>query len=65
MLLPLFPITPEMLRLIAELDEFKGQWGMIRSLSPEKLTGLRKVATIQSVGSSTRIEGSKLTDRQV
>ena len=65
MLPPAFPITPEMLRLIAELDEFKGQWRMMRSLSPEKLTGLRKVATIESVGSSTRIEGSKLTDRQV
>jgi Fic family protein len=65
MLPPVFNITPEILRLIAELDEFKGQWRMIRSLSPEKLTSLRKVATIESVGSSTRIEGSKLTDRQV
>lgn len=65
MLPPIFTITPEILRLIAELDEFKGQWRMIRSLSPEKLTSLRKVATIESVGSSTRIEGSKLTDRQV
>ncbi len=37
----------------------------MRTLSPEKLTHLRKVATIESVGSSTRIEGSKLTDRQV
>jgi Fic family protein len=65
MLPPVFIITPEILRLIAELDEFKGQWRMIRSLSPEKLTSLRKVATIESIGSSTRIEGSKLTDRQV
>lgn len=65
MIPPIFTITPEILRLISELDEFKGQWRMIRSLSPEKLTSLRKVATIESVGSSTRIEGSKLTDRQV
>lgn len=65
MLPPVFTITPEMLRLIAELEEFKGQWRMIRSLSPEKLTSMRKVATIESVGSSTRIEGSRLTDRQV
>ena len=62
---PVITITPEMLRLIAELEDFKGQWRMIRSLSPEKLTSLRKVATIESVGSSTRIEGSRLTDRQV
>ena len=62
---PVFSITPEILRLIAELEEFKGQWRMIRSLTPEKLSSWRKVATIESVGSSTRIEGSKLTDRQV
>jgi Fic family protein len=65
MLPPVLTITPEMLRLIAELDEFKGQWRMIRSISLEKLTSLRKVATIESVGSSTRIEGSKLSNRQV
>ena len=65
MLPPVFPITPEMLRLVSELEEFKGQWRMIRHLSPEKLTSLRCVATIESVGSSTRIEGSKLTDQEV
>jgi len=65
MLPPVVTITPEMLRLIAELDEFKGKWSMMSNLSPDKLIGLRKVATIESVGSSTRIEGSKLTDRQV
>ena len=65
MLPPVFTITPEMLRLIAELEDFKGQWRRLHTLSPEKLTSLRRVATIESVGSSTRIEGSKLTDRQV
>lgn len=65
MLPPAFTITPEMLRLVSELDEFKGQWRMIRHLSPEKLTSLRRVATIESVGSSTRIEGSRLSDREV
>ena len=36
----------EMLRFIAEQEDFKGQWRMSRSLSPEKLTSLRKVANI-------------------
>lgn len=58
-------ITPEMLRLIAQIDEFKGTWKALGSLAPERLTALRRVATIESVGSSTRIEGSKLSDRQV
>ena len=58
-------ITPEMLRLIAQIDEFKGAWRALGSLAPERLTALRRVATIESVGSSTRIEGSKFSDRQV
>jgi Fic family protein len=35
------------------------------TLAPERLKALRQVATIESIGSSTRIEGSKLTDREV
>ncbi len=58
-------ITPETLRLIAEIDEFKGAWRALGRLSPDRLTTLRRVATIESVGSSTRIEGARLSDRQV
>jgi Fic family protein len=58
-------ITPEVLLLIAEIDEFKGAWRALGNLAPDKLLQLQKVATIESIGSSTRIEGSKLTDRQV
>ncbi|MBL7663074.1 Fic family protein [bacterium] len=58
-------ISPEMLRLIAEIDEFKGSWRTLTTLAPEKLAVLKRVATIESIGSSTRIEGSKLTDAQV
>ena len=58
-------ITPEILGLIAEIDEFKGAWRALGTLAPERLNALRRVATIESIGSSTRIEGSKLTDRDV
>ena len=58
-------ITPEMLRLIAELDEFKGRWQAASELAPARLSALRRVATIESVGSSTRIEGVKLSDKEV
>ena len=58
-------ITPEILGLIAEIDEFKGAWRALGTLAPERLNALRHVATIESIGSSTRIEGSKLTDRDV
>ena len=62
---PKIAIRQDLLLLIAEIDEFKGQWQALKSLSPERLQQLRKVATIESVGSSTRIEGAKLTDVQV
>lgn len=58
-------ITPEILSLIAGIDEFKGAWRALGTLAPERLSALRRVATIESIGSSTRIEGSKLTDREV
>jgi Fic family protein len=58
-------ITPEILKLVAEIDEFKGRWSVIESVAPEKLNSLRRVATIESVGSSARIEGSKLSDAEV
>ena len=58
-------ITPELLNLISEIDEFKGSWKALGTLAPERLSALRRVATIESVGSSTRIEGSRLSDREV
>lgn len=58
-------ITPEFLGLIAEIDEFKGAWKALGTLAPERLSALRRVATIESIGSSTRIEGSKLSDSEV
>src|SRR6267378_1047563 len=58
-------ITPEILALIAEIEEFKGAWRGLGTLAPERLLALRRVATIESIGSSTRIEGSKLSDREV
>jgi Fic family protein len=58
-------ITAEILALIAAIDEFKGAWRALGQLAPEQLTALKKVATIESIGSSTRIEGSKLSDAEV
>jgi Fic family protein len=58
-------ITPALLALIVELDEFKGAWRALGRLAPDRLSSLRRVATIESIGSSTRIEGAKLSDREV
>lgn len=58
-------ITPEILSLIARIDEFKGAWRALGTLAPDRLAALRRVATIESIRSSTRIEGSKLSDRGI
>lgn len=58
-------ITPKILSRISEIDEFKGAWRALGTLAPERLSALRRVATIESIGSSTRIEGSKLSDQDV
>jgi Fic family protein len=58
-------ITPEILSLIARIDEFKGAWRALGTLAPDRLSALRRVATIESIGSSTRIEGCKLSDQEV
>jgi Fic family protein len=58
-------ITPAILSMIAEIDEFKGAWTAIGRISPDRLDALRRIATIESIGSSTRIEGAKLSDKEV
>ncbi len=58
-------LTSDLLRLVAEVDEFKGSWQALGTLAPERLAALRRVASVESAGSSTRIEGAKLTDSEV
>ncbi|MGD8889220.1 MAG: Fic family protein [Desulfobacterales bacterium] len=58
-------MTPRIVKRIAEIDEFKGFWKGMQSLSSEILSTLRVFATIESIGSSTRIEGARLSDPEV
>ncbi len=58
-------ITNQMLSIISEIDEFKITWKLLSKVTPEKLKSLKKIATIESVGSSNRIEGNKLSDNEV
>lgn len=62
---PNLAFGPGLVKLIAEIDEFKGRWEALKMLPSDRLGALRKVATIESVGSSTRIEGAKLSDAEV
>src|ERR1051326_959333 len=68
--MPLYPFknvvfTSDLLRLVGDVDEFKGAWKALGILAPDRLATLRHITTVESVGASTRIEGAKLTDREV
>src|SRR5690349_19518093 len=58
-------LTADLLRLVGEIDEFKGAWKAFGNLAPDRLATLRHVTTVESVGASTRIEGAKLSDREI
>lgn len=58
-------ITAEILNLIAGIDEFKGAWPTLNTLAPDRLSSLRQVALLESVGASLRIQGSPMSDRDI
>ena len=62
---PYIDISPRVLKLISEIDEFKGKWQALSNLAPDQLDALKKVATVESIGSSTRIEGAQLSDVEI
>ena len=51
------PLNQKLLIAVRTLGEFRGRQGLYRDQFPEVLDTLKKVATIQSVESSNRIEG--------
>lgn len=55
----------KVLRAISSIERFRGRWDPIQKEGRGFLKELRKVATVQSIGSSTRIEGASLTDKEV
>lgn len=55
----------ELIKLIGVIDNFKGKWDITENRENRYLKELRRIATIESIGSSTRIEGAILTDEEV
>ncbi|MFZ5516482.1 MAG: Fic family protein [Candidatus Zhuqueibacterota bacterium] len=60
-----FRTNQEILKLISEIDLFRGKWEHLESQNISILKDLRNFATIQSIGSSTRIEGATLSDKEI
>ena len=55
----------QLLNIISQIDRFDASWSSIEKKEGASLKQLKTIATIQSVGASTRIEGSKLSDEEV
>ncbi len=58
-------IFQDIIQKLGLIDTFKGGWNLIENKEKRYLKELREIATIQSIGSSTRIEGATLTDDEV
>jgi Fic family protein len=50
---------------ISKIDRFDASWISIEKREGQSLKQLKSIATIRSVGASTRIEGSKMSDEEV
>lgn len=55
----------ELLSIISQIDRFDASWSAIERRENQNLKQLKSIATVRSVGASTRIEGAKLSDEEV
>jgi len=55
----------KLIRLISQIDRFDASWTSIEKKEGQSLKQLKTIATVRSVGASTRIEGSKLSNEEV
>ncbi|MBK8552769.1 MAG: Fic family protein [Ignavibacteria bacterium] len=60
-----FPTNQQILKSISIIDTFKGKWNIVENRENNFLKELRKIATIESIGSSTRIEGAQITNEEI
>ena len=60
-----FSTTQKIINIIGYIDSFKGKWNSIEKKENRYLKELKRIATIESIGSSTRIEGVKLSDKEI
>lgn len=55
----------KLLNQLSQIDRFDASWTALEKREKQSLRHLKSFATIQSVGASTRIEGSKMNDDEV
>jgi Fic family protein len=58
-------IDMQLLTELSKIDRFDATWASVEKREGASLKSLRAIATVRSVGASTRIEGSTMTDDEV
>jgi Fic family protein len=58
-------INWDLIGLISKIDRFDASWSSIEKRESQSLKQLKSISTVRSVGASTRIEGSKMSDAEV
>lgn len=58
-------LTMKLMNEISKVDRFDASWAQIEKREGQTLKQLKSIATVRSVGASTRIEGSKMTNDEV
>ena len=58
-------LSMKILSELSKIVRFDANWSSIEKKEGSKLIQLKSIATVKSVGASTRIEGSKMTDDEV
>src|SRR5438094_676929 len=62
-----FILSPDwkLIQQISKLDRFDASWSAIEKRERQTLRQLKSIAMVRSVGASTRIEGSAMSDEEV
>ena len=62
-----FKLAPnwKLINQLSLIDRFGGSWATIEKREGQTLRQLKAIATVRSIGASTRIEGSQMTDAEL
>jgi len=58
-------INWNLISTLSKIDRFDAEWTTIEKKEGRSLKQLKSIATVRSVGASTRIEGSQMSDQEV
>jgi Fic family protein len=59
------PTNPEILKLISQIDQFRGFWASGSAVPPDRLARLHEATRVQSVAASCRIAGIRVAESEV